>query len=93
MNIIKPVITEKTLALAHTQNKYTFEVVSGANKIEVAKDVESKFGVKVLDVNMTNTSGKSLMWGRKRIQGRKSDQKKAIVTLKKGNSIAEFDIK
>jgi large subunit ribosomal protein L23 len=76
MNIIKPIITEKTLTLAHTQNKYTFEVISKSNKIEITKEVEQKFSVKVLDVNIINTAGKSVTWGRKRISGRKADIKK-----------------
>ena len=91
--IIKPVITEKTLKNAHTENKYTFEVLDSANKIEVAKEVEKKFNVKVLGVTIMRTIGKKMAWGKKRIQGRKSQVKKAIVTLKPGNNISDFDIK
>jgi large subunit ribosomal protein L23 len=93
MKIIKPIISEKTLALAHMQNKYTFQVEPKTNKIEIAKEVEQKFGVKVIAVNILNNTGKVLTWGKKRISGRKLDTRKAIVTLKKGNVITEFDIK
>lgn len=90
--IIKPVITEKTINLVNLENKYTFVVDSNANKIEIAKEVAKKYSVTVLDVNILNTIGKLKAFGRKRIQGRRVSNKKAVVTLKAKDSIADFNI-
>ncbi|MCA9385811.1 50S ribosomal protein L23 [Candidatus Dojkabacteria bacterium] len=92
MNLIRPIITEKSLQLAETENKYTFYVKNGANKIEVAKEVGSRYGVNVISVNIANYLGKKVAFGRKRIPGRKSGYKKAIVTVKPGDTIADFNI-
>lgn len=93
-NILKkPVITEKTLKLAEVENQYTFEVNSSVNKIEVKNAVEEKFGVSVLKVRILNVLGKTLYFGKKRIPGKQSDTKKAIVTLKSGDKIGLFNLK
>ncbi len=76
--IKRPVITEKTNSDMQ-EGKYTFEVAKNANKIQIAKAVESIFGVKVLKVNTIIVKGK-----KKRVgvhQGRTSDWKKAIVKI------------
>jgi large subunit ribosomal protein L23 len=91
--LIKPIITEKTVSLAKTLNKYTFKVMNSANKIEIADSVAKKFSVKVIDVKTINLLGKSVAFGKKRIKGKRSDTKKAIVTLKSGDNISLFDIK
>ncbi len=85
--IIQPLITEKAVGSTEI-DKYIFKVVKKANKIEVKKAVEDKFKVKVLDVNIINIKGKKKTF--KRIVGRRSDYKKAIVTLKKGEKIEMF---
>jgi large subunit ribosomal protein L23 len=79
-----PVITEKATLLSE-HNQVTFRVPIDANKIEVAKAVEIVFGVKVTAVNTLITKGKTKRFrGR---MGRRSDVKKAIVTLAEGDSI------
>ena len=77
--IIAPVITEKSMAGIATK-KYTFKVACDANKIEIAKAIESLFpGTKVAKVNTMNVAGKAKRMGMN--QGYRSDWKKAIVNL------------
>jgi large subunit ribosomal protein L23 len=83
--ILRPIISEKSVTLT-ADNKYTFEVETKANKIEIREAVESIFKVKVLKVNTLNVKGKPKRWGR-RYHGHKSDWKKAVVTLKEGDKI------
>lgn len=91
--IIKPILTEKVNELQESQRKYGFQVLASANKIEIKKAVETKFGVKVEKVATQNVLGKTKQMtvrsgGRViRTNGRRSDWKKAIVTLKKGEKI------
>lgn len=86
--IIRPIITERSmenLALG----KYTFEVAKGANKIEIAKAVETLFkGVKVAKVNTISVKGRLKRMGKN--QGYTPDWKKAIITLKKDSKTIEF---
>ena len=78
--VLKPVITERSTDLME-QNKYTFIVAKGANKVEIKKAVEDIFGVKVKAVNTMNIKGKRRRLGRFP-EGKRPDYKKAIVTLK-----------
>ena len=82
--LVQPRISEKAGQLAKL-NKYVFVVKKKANKVEVKKAVESKYQVKVTQVNMVNTQGKTKSFGR--TPGRTADFRKAIVTLKEGDSI------
>ena len=82
--LIKPVITEKSSS-ASEYNKVTFQVRRDANKPLVKKAVEAIFGVDVHSVNVMNTKGKQKRF--RGIIGVRSDVKKAIVTLKEGQSI------
>ncbi len=91
--LIKPVVTEKSLKAVDEMNQYTFEVSRNTNKIEVKKAVEDKFKVTVLKVRIVNLIGKKVVWGRKRIEGRRKDKKKAIVTLKSSDTIDLFKVK
>lgn len=86
--LIQPLLTEKMTELGH-KRQYAFKVVSGANKIEIAKAVEKKFNVNVTSVRTLVVKGKrkGSMTRRGRVEGRRSDVKKAIVTLKDGQSI------
>ncbi|HET6491267.1 MAG TPA: 50S ribosomal protein L23 [Syntrophales bacterium] len=86
--IRRPLVTEKT-TLMREGNQYIFEVDTRANKIEIEKAVEKLFKVKVLDVRTLNVLGKKKRMGR--MQGQKSDWKKAIVTVAPGSSIEIFD--
>ncbi len=91
--IKKPLITEKGLAGA--QNKvYAFVVDKNANKIQIAKAVETMFNVEVAKVNTLNMKGhkKSQNTRQGRTVGRTSDYKKAVVTLtEKSKPIAFFE--
>ena len=82
--ILAPVITEKATLLSE-QNKVVFRVAADASKDEIAAAVEALFKVNVTKVNTLNVKGKTKRFrGRK---GRRSDVKKAIVTLAEGQSI------
>ena len=82
--ILAPVITEKATYLSD-QNKVVFRVAKNATKPEIAEAIQELFKVTVLKVNTLNVKGKTKRWrGR---PGRRSDVKKAIVTLAEGQSI------
>jgi large subunit ribosomal protein L23 len=85
--IIRPVISEKSYdMIAH--NRYTFEVAKTASKPQIAQAVTDIFGVTVTSVNTMNVTGKPR---RVRIaKGKTRDWKKAVVTLKEGDSIEFF---
>ncbi|PID31130.1 MAG: 50S ribosomal protein L23 [Candidatus Cloacimonadota bacterium] len=85
----RPVLSEKSTDLQTKQNQYTFIVARDANKIEIRKAVESKFGVNVESVNSMNYLGKLKRVGR--FIGRKNAYKKAVVTVKEGEKIEFFD--
>ena len=84
--LVRPLVTEKSYKGAGL-GQYHFMVSKKANKIEVRNAVEKVYDVKVVRVNIINVRGKSRAFGR--TQGRTSDWKKAIVTLKKGQTIGE----
>ncbi len=84
--LIKPLVTEKSYRGTST-GKYSFKVAPDANKLSVRKAVEKVYGVKVHDVNIMRVRGKAKISGK--IAGRTSNWKKAVVTLKKGETIAE----
>ena len=82
--ILSPVVTEKSTNLSEL-NKIVFKVPDGANKKNLKKNIEKIFKVKVIKINIINTKQKQ-----KIKQGKlstKSGYKKAIITLKKGQSI------
>lgn len=80
-----PLITEKSAILQADQNKYIFKVAKDANKIEVKQAVEKIYDVKVTKVNLMNVRGK--LKRVRRDYGKTAAWKKAIITLKAGNSI------
>ena len=82
-------ITEKGTKIREGQNGYLFEVARDANKIEVKKAVEAIFNVKVNSVRTLRVHGKPKRVGRH--AGHRPDWKKAIVTLKKGDTIELFE--
>ncbi|MBW7888137.1 MAG: 50S ribosomal protein L23 [Bacteroidetes bacterium] len=86
--LIHPLLTEKMTELG-TKRQYAFKVSTQTNKIEVAKAVEKKFNVEVVSVRTMQIKGKRKfsMTKRGRMEGKKSNWKKAIVTLKDGQSI------
>ncbi|MDD6279434.1 MAG: 50S ribosomal protein L23 [Ruminococcus sp.] len=85
--ILKPVITEKSMDGLQA-GKYTFKVATDANKTEIKSAVEKLFGVKVAKVNTMNCTGRTKRVGR--FIGKKSDWKKAIVTLTEDSKSIEF---
>ena len=82
--ILSPVITEKATVLSE-QNKVVFRVAMDSTKDEISAAIEELFKVEVVKVNTLITKGKTKRF-RGRI-GRRSDVKKAIVTLAEGQSI------
>ena len=86
--LIKPIVTEKSTALME-ERKYTFCVPLSATKIQIRQAVEQIFKVKVQAVNTMRYEGKMKRLGR--TQGRRSDWKKADVTLKPGETIELFE--
>jgi len=88
----RPLITEKMTALAD-KRQYAFEVDIDANKIDIKRAVEKKFNVNVESVRTILSKGKqkAQMTRRGRIPGRRADFKKAIVTLKKDQTIDFFE--
>ena len=82
--VLAPHITEKTTLLSEN-NAVVFKVASGASKPEIKAAVEALFNVKVTGVNTMVAKGKSKRWKGKPY--RRSDSKKAVVTLAEGNSI------
>ncbi len=87
--IIKPLVTEKMNTITEKLNKFGFIVRPSANKIEIRKEIESRYNVKVLSVNTMNYAGKTKRRYTKAglIKGRTNAYKKAIVTLKEGDTI------
>ncbi len=87
----RPIVTEKMTALQE-KGQYAFEVELSANKISIARAVEKKFNVKVLDVRTSRHKGKakSQMTKKGRFAGRTPAWKKAIVRLKEGEKIEFF---
>ena len=82
--ILSPIITEKATYLSE-QNKVVFQVAKDATKAEIADAIQELFKVQVVKVNTLVVKGKTKRW-RGRL-GRRSDVKKAIVTLAEGQSI------
>ena len=85
--IIRPIITEKSYS-AIEHNRYTFEVDKRASKPQIADAVAEVFGVTVTRVNTMRMPGKSRRV--RQATGMTRSWKKAVVTLKEGDSIKEF---
>lgn len=88
--IIKPLVTEKMTALTEKQNnKFGFIVRPEANKIQIKKEIEDKYNVNVVSVNTMRYAGKAKSRYTRAgvIKGRTNAFKKAIVTLKDGETI------
>ena len=85
----RAMISEKGTQLREKQNGYLFEVARDANKIEIKRAIESIFPVKVTSVRTIRVHGKPKRQGR--YAGHRPDWKKALVTLRKGDSIELFE--
>ena len=82
--ILSPVVTEKSTNLSEL-NKITFKVPTGANKKNLKKNIEKIFKVNVTKINIVNKKNRTKLTRGKKIKV--SGYKKAIITLKKGQSI------
>jgi large subunit ribosomal protein L23 len=85
----KALITEKGTALRELRNQYHFEVARDANKIEIRHAIETIFSVKVEEVRTMQMRGKVKRQGR--YLGKRSDWKKAIITLRPEQKIELFE--
>jgi len=88
--IIAPIVSEKSYALSEG-GAYTFKVAAEASKPEIHDAVEAIFGVKVVKVNTLNRQGKRKRNRRTGTWGKRSDTKRAIVTLAEGERIELFE--
>jgi len=88
--LLRPVVSEKTYGLMEN-SVYVFEVDQKATKIDVRRAVEQAFNVTVTNVNTLNRKGKTTRNRRTGVLGHKPGHKRAIVTLKSGDSINLFE--
>jgi large subunit ribosomal protein L23 len=84
-----PLVSEKSTNMRINQNRYVFKVDGKANKLEIKRAIEELFKVKVEGVTTMMMHGKPKRMGR--FEGRRPDWKKAIVRLKKGETIELFE--
>ena len=91
--LLRPILTEKMLKLQENIGKYAFKVHKDANKIEVKQAIQDRFDVTVKDVHILNVKGKSKQRNTRRgiTKGKRPDWKKAIVTLREGDTINFFE--
>lgn len=89
--IKKPIISEKSTALAEVGNRYAFEVAIQANKQEIREAVSKLFNVKVREVRTMIMHGKVKRTGN--FLNKRSNWKKALVTLVEGQKIDFFQVK
>lgn len=89
--IIKPIITEKSIASANT-GKFTFKVDKAAGKNTIKNAVEDTFKVKVKDVFTSVVKGKTKRVGVRKTELKESPWKKAIVLLEEGQKIDLFEL-
>ena len=87
--IIMPMVSEKNTNLRVGQNKYVFRVDLKAHKLQIKNAVEELFKVRVVDVTTMRMYGKPKRLGR--FEGKRPDWKKAVVKLKKGDTIELFE--
>jgi large subunit ribosomal protein L23 len=87
--LVRPLLTEKMTALRESANQVGFLVRADANRVQIKQAVESLLKVKVERVNVLTVKGKVKRLGR--FAGKRSDWKKAIVTLKKGEKLELYE--
>ena len=87
--IVKPIVTEKMTQLGDKLNRYGFRVVRNANKIEIKKAIEEMYSVTITDINTMIVAPKKKVRYTKGgyTKGATNSYKKAIVTLKEGDTI------
>jgi large subunit ribosomal protein L23 len=87
--IVRPLVTEKSTENLERDGAYSFVVDKDANKVEIARALESLFNVKVVDVRTMQYRGKERRMGR--FVGRRAAWKKAVVKLRAGDTIEIFE--
>lgn len=87
--IVRPLVTEKSTEKLEREGAYSFVVDKDANKVEIARAIESLFNVKVSDVRTMQYRGKERRMGR--YIGRRAAWKKAVVKLREGDTIEIFE--
>lgn len=87
--IVRPIVTERTSAAYQSRGEYVFEVATDASKPAIRQAIERLFGVKVTNVWTMNARGKTRRVGRG-AAGRRPNWKKAIVTLRDGDTIEGY---
>ena len=87
--LIKPIVTEKMTNITDRFNRFGFIVRPEANKLVIKKEIEALYNVTVVEVNTMNYAGKNKSRYTKAglVKGRTNAVKKAIVTLKEGDTI------
>ena len=89
--ILQPLLTEKSAKITEEVNTVVFKVDIRANKIEIKKAVQKMFDVHVREVRTMIVRGKTKRMGR--FEGKRSNWKKALVTLKEGETIDFLETK
>jgi len=87
--LVQPLLTEKITALREKTNTVGFVVHPEANRVQIKQAVETLLKVKVEKVNLMNVRGKMKRLGR--FSGKRSDWKKAFVTLKEGEKLEMYE--
>ncbi len=87
--LVQPLLTEKLTGLREKTNTVGFIVHPSANRVQIKQAVEALLKVKVEKVNVMNVRGKTKRLGR--FSGRRSDWKKAFVTLKEGEKLEMYE--
>ncbi len=87
--IVKPLVTEKMTSISEKSNRFGFIVRPNANKLQIKSEIEALYNVNVVAVNTMNYDGKNKSRYTKSglISGRSNAYKKAVVTLKEGETI------
>ena len=92
--ILKPRVSEKGYALSEQDNTYIFQVPASANKFDIAKAVAGQYEVEVTSVRIAGVPGKAVRAyrnrGRRSIEAKRSDIRKAYVTLAEGHKLPIF---
>jgi large subunit ribosomal protein L23 len=83
--LLAPHVSEKSTLAADANGQHVFKVLPGASKIEIKQAVEQLFEVKVAQVRVMNVKGKTKRFGQR--EGKRSDWRKAYVTLAEGQDI------
>lgn len=89
--LVRPIVTEKTTSNLGTDHTYAFEVGLGATKHDIKRAIEAYYGVTVAQVRTMVIRGKNKRFGR--FYGKRSNWKKAYVTLAEGHSLNLFERK